>query len=415
MPSICFVAGDPSGDTHAARLVETLKARPPGPPVTTAARPGSHEGRSVETGGPWTFTGLGGPAMQRAGVTLLDDLTKAAAIGPFDAARHLQRFLKAKRLLDHHLTRQRPDLVILVDFGDFNLPFIAPLVKRHRLPILYYISPQLWAWGRWRMRYVRRYVDRMVVFFPFETTLYQREGVPVTWVGHPLVDEARPSVTAEEARGRFGLNPWRRTVGLLPGSREQEIRRHLPLMLSAARQIAWHMPGVQFLLPKAAAASTEMIQACLSRVPVDVRVVDGSVYDALQLMEGALVASGTATLQAAICNVPMVVVYRTSWPTYLAARLVVRVPHIAMVNLVAGRRLVPELIQHRASPKRIAAALIELLRNDEQCRATQAGLREVTTKLGPPGAVQRAASVVLEMVGRQPSAISPQQTRSADS
>jgi lipid-A-disaccharide synthase len=379
MPSICLVAGDPSGDAHAAQLVEALRTKAPS----------------------MTFAGLGGPAMQRAGVSLLDDLTTTSAIGPFDAARFVGRFVRAKRLLEAHLKTQRPDLVILVDFGDFNLPIIAPLVKRYQIPILYYISPQVWAWGRWRVRHVRRYIDRMVVFFPFEKTLYQREQIPVTWVGHPLVDLAHPSMKKEEATQRFGLNPWRRTVGLLPGSREHEIARHLPLMLSAARQIAWQMPGVQFLLPKAPSAPHGMLEAPLARARLDVHISEGTVYDALQLMEGAMVASGTATLEAALCEVPMVVVYRASWPTYLAARAVIRVPHIAMVNVVAGRELVPEFIQHRARPKRVASALMELLRNEERCNVIKEGLREVKTRLGPPGAVDRAANVVIELLGPQ--------------
>jgi lipid-A-disaccharide synthase len=378
MPSICFVAGDPSGDLHAARLVEALNAKHPA----------------------LTYTGLGGSAMQRVGVSLLDDLTKAAAIGPFDAARYLGRFTRAKRLLEDHLKTQRPDLAILVDFGDFNLPVIAPLVKRHGIPVLYYISPQVWAWGRWRLRYIQRYVDRMVVFFPFEEALYQRERIPVTWVGHPLVELARPSISKEEAIQRVGLNPWRRTVGLLPGSREHEVTRHLPLLISAARHIAWHMPGVQFLLPKAPTVPQEMLQVHLSRARVDARIAEGSVYDALQLMEGAIVVSGTATLEAALCEVPMVVVYRASWPTYLAARMVIRLPNIALVNVVAGRALVPEFIQHRARPAVIAKAIIELLRDDQRRERMKAQLREVRTRLGPPGAVDRAASTVLEFLKR---------------
>lgn len=379
MPSICFVAGDPSGDVHAARLIETLKARDAG----------------------LTFTALGGPAMAQAGARLLDDLTRTASIGPFDAARHLGRFLRAKRLLNEHLTRHRPDLMILVDFGDFNLPVIAPLVKRHGVPILYYISPQVWAWGRWRLQWIRRYVDRMVVFFPFEETFYQREGIPVTWVGHPLVDDARPSMDRDAARQRFGLNPWRRTVGLLPGSRASEVARHLPVLLAAAGAIAWRMPGVQFLLPVAPSVPPEAIRAHLARAAVDVHLADGAIADALQLMDGALVASGTATLETALCEVPMVVIYRASWPTYLAARAVIRVPHIAMVNLVAQRVIVPELVQHRATPGRIAATLIDLLRDEEQCAAMKQGLREVKEKLGPPGAVERAAAVVRELLAQK--------------
>ena len=374
MPSLCFVAGDPSGDAHAARLIDALKRHP----------------------GSWTFTGLGGPAMQRAGVTLLDDLTQAAAIGPFDATRHLGRLLEAKRRLDEHLGAQRPDLVILVDFGDFNLPVIAPLVKRHGIPILYYISPQVWAWGRWRLRYIQRYIDRMLVFFPFEEEFYRRENIPVTWVGHPLIEQAKPSMTKEAAMQRFGLNPWRRTVGLLPGSREDEVRRHLPLMIAIARRIAWHMPGVQFLLPKAPALPRAPLDAQLARAGGDVHLAEGSVYDALQLMVAAVVVSGTATLDAALSEVPMVVVYRASWPTYAAARLVIRIPDIALVNVVAGRRLVPEFVQHQVHPERIAQEIIGLLRDDARGEKMKEDLRGIKAKLGPPGAVDRAADVILK-------------------
>ncbi len=380
MPAITFVAGDPSGDAHAARLIEALTRRNPA----------------------LTFSGLGGPAMQRAGCSLLDDLTAAAAIGPFDAARHLGRFTRAKRLLDDHLTAHRPDLVILVDFGDFNLPIIAPLVKRHHISTVYYISPQLWAWGRWRLRFVQRYVDRMIVFFPFEETLYKAAGVPVTWVGHPLAESGHPTMSQEEAVKRFSLNPWRMTVGLLPGSREREIARHLPLMLNAARRIAWQMPGIQFLLPRAPAVPASTIRSHLAHARVDICTAEGSVYDALQCMDAAVVASGTATLDTALSGVPMVVVYRTSWPTYLAAKLVLRIPHIALVNVVAGRQIVPELMQHHARPSRIAAEVVALLRNQERCETIRKDLREVGTKLGEPGAVGRAADAVLELLATGP-------------
>ncbi|MDP3702994.1 MAG: lipid-A-disaccharide synthase, partial [Candidatus Omnitrophota bacterium] len=274
MPSIALVAGDPSGDQHAALLIETLRAKHP----------------------TLTFTGLGGPSMQQAGCSLLDDLTTTAAIGPFDAARHLSRLRKAKRLFAEHLARQRPDLVILVDFGDFNLPVIAPIAKRHQIPVLYYISPQLWAWGRFRLRYVKRYVDRMIVFFPFEETFYQREGIPVTWVGHPLMEPSQPTMGREETITQLGLNAWRMTVGLLPGSRTDEVRRHLPLMLTAARQIAWDMPGVQFLVLKAPSVPRAVLDAHLSRADVKVSVAEGRNREVLQVLDAAIVASGTATL-----------------------------------------------------------------------------------------------------------------------
>ena len=379
MASICFSAGDPSGDAHAARLIDALKARDP----------------------TLRFSGLGGPAMQRAGCSLLEDLTAATAIGPFDAARHLTKFLRAKRRLEEHVRAQRPDLAILVDFGDFNLPVIAPLLKRHGIPMVYYISPQVWAWGRFRLQSIRRFVDRMIVFFPFEEAFYQREGIPVTWVGHPLVESARPTMSREEALTHVGLNPWRLTVGLLPGSRSDEIRRHLPLMLAATRRIAWDMPGIQLLLLKAPAIAQETFSTPLSRAGVEVRVAEGSTYDALQVMDAAIVASGTATLETALMGVPMAVVYRTSWPTYLAARMVLRIPHIALVNVIAGQEIVPEFVQHHARPERIARAIVDLLRSDERRAKMQEVLqRQVKDRLGEPGAVERAADVVVNYLGR---------------
>jgi len=337
--------------------------------------------------------------MQRAGCSLLEDLTATAAIGPFDAARHVGRLLRAKQRLNTHLNTHRPDLVILVDFGDFNLPVIAPLVKRHRIPVLYYISPQVWAWGRWRLRYIRRCVDRMIVFFPFEETFYQRAGIPVTWVGHPLVESVGPAMSREEAITHMGLNPWRMTVGLLPGSRADEVRRHLPVMLRAARHIAWEMPGIQFALLKAPAIARELIDASVACAQVQIRVAEEPLTDALQAMDAAIVASGTATVETALCGVPMAVVYRTSWPTYLAARLVVRIPNIAMVNVIAGAPIVPEFVQHRAVPGRIAQTIVELLRNDERRTQMKDALqRQVKDRLGESGAVERAADVVLEFL-----------------
>src|SRR3989338_2152859 len=374
MPSIVFSAGDPSGDVHAARLIEALKRR------------NAH----------LTFSGLGGPAMQRAGCSLLDDLTTTAAIGPFDGARDLGRLRRARRLFADQLARQRPDLVILVDFGDFNLPVIAPLAKRHRIPVLYFISPQLWAWGRLRLRYVKRYVDRMIVFFLFEETFYQREGIPVTWVGHPLMEPSQPTMGREETSTQLGLNAWRMTVGLLPGSRADEVRRHLPLMLAAARQIAWDMPGVQFLVLKAPSVPRKVLDAHLSGAEVRVSVAEGQTREVLQVMDAAIVASGTATLETALMGVPMAVVYRTSWPTYLAARLVLRIPHIALVNVIAGELVVPEFVQHQAQPKRIASAIIELLRSEARRTAMREALQlKVTERLGVPGAIDRAADAVL--------------------
>ncbi len=373
MPSLFFVAGDPSGDMHAARLIESLKQKDPS----------------------LSFAGLGGPMMQRAGMHLLCDLTAAASIGPFDALKHFSRFRQARDLVENALKSSPPDLVILVDFGDFNLPVIAPLVKRYGVPIVYYISPQIWAWGSFRLRYIKQNISRMLVFFRFEEAFYRKENVPVTWVGHPLVDAAKPQLSNQAAKERFGLNAWRRIVGLLPGSRENEIRRHLPVMMAAAKKIAWRMPGVQFLLVKAPEIPGALIERYAGS-STEVKVVEAKTADALQLMEAAIVASGTATLETALCGVPMVVIYRASWPTYLAAKAVVRIPNIALVNVVAQKRVVPELIQLKASPVSIAEETVALLRNDETSLRMKEELRKVAEMLGPSGAAKRAAEAVLE-------------------
>jgi lipid-A-disaccharide synthase len=237
----------------------------------------------------------------------------------------------------------------------------------------------------------------MLVLFPFEEPFYRCRGIPVTWVGHPLVDAVgtAPDLSKEEAQRRLGLNPWRVTVGLLPGSREHEVRRLVPVLSRAAARIARHMPGVQFLIVQAPGVPSEWLAPMLRHPQFEAVVTRHPLLDCLPAMEAAVITSGTATLEAALHAVPMVVVYRTSWPTYLAAKLVVRVPHIAMVNLIAGRALVPEFVQHRAQPARIAEALVALLRDQPQMDAMKTGLRAVKTALGPPGAVERAALAVL--------------------
>ena len=334
--------------------------------------------------------------MQQAGVELLEDLTQAAAIGPFDAAKHLRRLRAARARLATHLAKTKPSIVLLVDFGDFNLPFVAPVAKRLGCRVVYFISPQLWAWGRFRLRWVTRHVDRMVVLFRFEEAFYQRQGVPVTWVGHPLMDVITDAPSFDRLQEELGLNPARMTVGLLPGSRDHEIRRHLPLFLATATRIAWQMPGVQFLVPQASAVNARLFQSATDHRSLNLHLCTGRFHDALRVMDAAVIASGTATVEAAVFGVPMAVVYRTSWPTYLAAWAVVRVPHIAMVNVIAGRAVVPEFVQSRATASRIANEVVDLLRNDSRAAQMRQALRKVTEQLGPPGAVERAARAILD-------------------
>jgi len=338
--------------------------------------------------------------MREAGAALLEELTRAAAIGPADALRHFGLLRRAARRLDEELARRRPDLAVLVDFGDYNLPVIAPILKRHGVRIAYFTSPQVWAWGRWRLRSIRRHVERMLVFFAFEEAFYREAGVPVTWVGHPLVGECRPSMAPEAARNHYGLAQVRATVGLLPGSRRAELGRHLPLMLRAAERLAWDLPGAQFLVPLAAGLDPEPVRRAASRARADIVVASGGMADALSVMDAAIVASGTATLETALAGVPMAVVYRMPWLTYLPARALVRTKHIAMVNVIAGREVVPEFIQHRATPRRLARAVAGLLADAQARERMRAELRAVTDQLGAPGAIERAADCILELLQR---------------
>ncbi len=389
MAHLALVAGDPSGDQHAAALVAALSRLDPS----------------------LTFAGLGGPQMREAGVEILEDLTQTAAIGPFDAAKHVRRFAKARQRFADSLRRHRPDLVILVDFGDFNLPVIAPLAKRAGCRVVYYVSPQLWAWGRFRLRWVRRYVDRMLVLFPFEETFYRRHGVPVTWVGHPLADTVHHATPDRAAfQQELGVNPWRTTVGLLPGSREREVTRMLPLLLKTAARIAWAMPGAQFLIPQAPGLPDARFTAPLQRYPqLDVRIIPDRFQHCLQVLDAAIVTSGTATVEVALAQVPMVVVYRTSWPTYWMAKAVLRVPHIAMVNVLADALVVPEYLQHHATPGAISKAVVALLQDHARAAHMREQLAAVARRLGEPGAVERAARAALEELAQARAMTAPSQ------
>ncbi len=375
MKHISFVAGDPSGDVHAAHLVRAL----------------------LSQNDNLRFSGLGGPRMQEAGVELLSDLTKASAIGPSDALKHIGTLREAKKAFEEHLVATKPDLVILVDFGDFNLPFIAPMVKQHGIQLAYFISPQLWAWGRWRLRYVKQYVDHMIVLLPFEQEFYAKAGVQATWVGHPIIEETQATRSAEETAEILGLSPMRMTVGLLPGSRHSEVRRLLPAFIQAAEALSKHMPGLQFVLSQSpnlddalfTAADTTHCKIIKTKEPL---------ANILQTLDATFVASGTATLQTALHQVPMVVAYKTTWPTFLFARMLLKIPDIALVNVIAGKRLVPELLQNQVAPKKLCKALLPLLRDTALITETRLGLAKVKERLGKPGAIDRAATTVLDII-----------------
>jgi len=372
---VLMVAGEASGDLHGAHLVEAVHAIDP-------------EVR---------FFGVGGQGLKRRGVELLYSSDSLAVVGITEVLFRLKPILKALRGLKKALEQRRPDLVILIDFPDFNLR-LARMASQKGIPVLYYISPQVWAWRKGRIRQIARWVKKMIVLFPFEAPLYRAAGVDVAWVGHPLLDIVKPSLPADEAMRRFGLDPARRTIGLLPGSRSHEIERLLPILLDSARLLQREMPDLQFIIPMAPGISKADLSPWLEKVPVDVTLVEGQGYDVMNVSELLISASGTATLEGTILKKPMIIVYRVSPLSYLIAKTLVKVKYIGLVNLVAGSEVAPELIQGNANPERIAGEALKILRNpDLQGKMTEA-MAEVCRSLGEPGAAQRAARIVCSLL-----------------
>ncbi len=269
------------------------------------------------------------------------------------------------------MDRERPDLVILIDFPDFNLR-LAKHAHQRDIPVLYYISPQVWAWRSGRVKQIARWVKKMIVFFTFEVPIYEQAGVDVDWVGHPLIDIARPTLSREEAFRRFGLDLHRQTIGLLPGSRASEIERLLPTLLDAARILHQEIPTLQFLIPLASSVPKAMVSPFLEET-FPVTLIEGQTYDVMNISDLLITASGSATLEGAILGIPMVIIYKVSRLSYWIGRALIHVDHIGLVNLVAGERIVPELIQKDANPQRIAEEALRILK--DPVRSQQMGRR----------------------------------------
>jgi lipid-A-disaccharide synthase len=310
-------------------------------------------------------------------------------VGLLEVLTHLRRIRGVFRELLAEVDRERPHLAILIDYPDFNLR-LARQLRRRGVPVIYYVSPQLWAWRAGRMRSIRDAVSRMVVIFPFEEGLYREAGVPVSFVGHPLVDLVHPAPDRAAFLGGLGLDPARPVVAVLPGSRRQEVAHNLPPLRGAVARLAGARPDLQFLL----AVAPSLDPARLEVEDLPLHLVLGQTHAVLGAASLAIVASGTATVEAALLGTPMIVVYRLSPLTYALGRPLVRVPHFAMANLIAGKRLVPELIQREFTPERVAELALAFLGDPARLAALREGLGEVRQRLGPPGASARAAEVV---------------------
>lgn len=382
MTTVLVSAGDASGELHAAALVEALKARLPD------AR----------------FLGLGGPEMEKAGVELVVHQREIAVGGLFEVARDLRRVVSAWRRLVRALRESKPDLVVLVDSPDFNIPF-ARRARRAGAPVLYYVSPQVWAWRRGRIHKLARRVDRMAVIFPFEVEVYAGTRLPVEFVGHPLADRLGGRFAARDtaaARLSLGLEAGRPLVALLPGSRRNEVRGTLPLQLRAAAELHGRDPRVAFAVAVASSIPRATVDAAIAEAALpsllELHVIEGRTYDVLMAADVALAKPGTVTVEAALLGTPMVVAARANPITASIMRRIVKVPSFTMPNLIAGETVVPEYLQEEARPGPIADALAGLLAGEERDRQ-MAGLERVRERLGPGGAAERAADIAMEMIG----------------
>ena len=368
---IMIIAGETSGDLHSASLISALKKIDP----------------NIE------ISGIGGQAMRQAGCKIDFDISELSIIGFTDVLANLKKIKRAFNLLLTQIDATSPDAVVLVDYPGFNLK-LAPEVKRRGIPVIYYISPQIWAWWKGRIKTIKRFVNKMIVVFKFEEALYKDSGVDVSFVGHPLLENAHPKFLREDFLNRLGLSSQKLTIGLAPGSRKMEVERILPILLESAKIIRQRLPETQFILLKAPGLSREIF----TDVSFPIALCENETYDFLQSCDFALVASGTATLETAIMQKPMAVVYKVSFLNWLIARTLIRLPFIGLVNVVAQKLIVPEFIQFRAKPALIAKATLELLSNQEKLKEIKADLEKVRKSLGSPGASHRAAEIILNLI-----------------
>ena len=394
-PRIMIVAGEASGDLHGGKLAEALLRLNPGAKLF----------------------GIGGTRMRAAGVDIRTDISELAVMGVVEVLLHYTRLRRVLRRAQEMLRSERPDLLITVDYPGFNLR-LAGSARKMGIRVLHYISPQVWAWREHRVKSIARRVDMMAVLFPFEVPFYEKHGVPVRFVGHPLLDSVHPTMQRAVAQRYFGLDPARPVVGLLPGSRRAELRRLMPLLLESATLLQKRFPDLQLLLPLASSLNmadlapwldpeTEEPSQPFSRPcsavhhkSLRVQVVEQQGYDAMHSCDAVITASGTATLELALLGVPMVIVYRVSSLTYAIARRMIRIPDVGLVNIIAGETVVPELIQHQARANKVASATARFLEEPDLARATRRRLATIRQKLGRSGGAENVAQLALEVLDK---------------
>lgn len=374
--NILIVAGEASGDLHACNLVRAIKNIHPR----------------------INFFGLGGRELKKEGVNLYFNIVDLAVVGFFEVLKNLKKFRQIFYGLLKEVDKVRPDLAILVDYPGFNLRLAGEL-KKMGIPIIYYISPQVWAWNEKRIETIRKLIDRMLVIFKFEEGLYKSHDIPVSFVGHPLLDIVKPRVSKEELFREFRLNLNNRTFALLPGSREKEVKTLLPIMLDTACLIYKELgPHIQFLILRSPAVKEDLFNKILARYKLPAYLISGRTYDGLASSDFALVASGTATLETAILGIPMVILYKVSFLTWLYLKMRIRIPYIGLVNVVKNEKFIAEFLQYNAKPRKIADYIVKISKDKQKLGQIREGLSGVAASLGEKGASAKAARIIVDFL-----------------
>ena len=374
MTKVMICAGEASGDLHGASVAEALREMRPG----------------------LELLGMGGSHMREAGVDIVYDIADIGVMGFVEVLWNLPMFFRLRSYLSKIMDERRPDVLVLIDYGGFNM-FMAAVAKKKNIPVVYYICPKAWVWGKWRAKAIAGRVEKVAAIFPFEADIYREAGASVSFVGHPLVDIVKPSMDRETAYRYFGANPEYPLLLLLPGSRYQEVESLLELMLASAKKVQERLPNCQFYLPVAPTIPMERIESVVKASGVPVTFTRNSTYNLMQIADCAIAASGTVTLEAALMGLPSVIIYRMQPATYWLIRIIANVSHVGLPNIVIGRRVLPELIQDEVTAENVSKAAISLMANEEVRNQARADLREVKVKLGEPGAVRRVAAIVLDV------------------
>lgn len=370
-----IVAGEASGDMHGSEIARRLYAADPD----------------------IRCTGMGSHRMAAAGVELLYDSADIAVVGLWEVLKHWPEIRKALHTLQNHVAKHPPDLLVLIDYQEFNLR-LARAAKAAGVKVLFYVSPQVWAWRESRLHKFLGHIDMMAVIFPFETAYFERAGIPVRYVGHPLTERVKPELDRVQARRRYGLPEDGPVVALLPGSRGSEIRRLLPVMAETAKRIARQVPETRFVVAAAHARAAGKIREFLTGSGIDAVIAESDTYNAVHSADAAVVASGTATLEVALLEVPMAIVYRVSSISYAILRRLIRIPRVGLANIVAGEEVAAEFIQSAARADLIAAEIVRLLTDSGYRSKRQSALGRVKACLGDIDGLQGITDLALELL-----------------